>query len=191
MLTKQGLGKIEIFQNWKVKSTRTFQNCLLGTLPKRQVHLRLCRHSKRLQTRMYPSLNTADMVNTLLLRVSKEERRKKRKGGCSATWLVKMGWSRATSCPFSNNNYWLIPFSSGEGGFQVRKSKSTFVIFFSHIPLKVNDVLFDRRIMKSQKTTGAMTPVLPWEKKCWCYTRKRNVGNSLRFYMEYRIFKGF
>ena len=52
-----------------------------------------------------------------------------------------------------------MPLSREREGFRSENFKSTFAIFFS-IHLKVNDVLFDRRMIKSQKTTGAMTAVL-------------------------------
>ena len=61
--------------------------------------------------------------------------------------------------PFSYVDCWLIPYISGETGLQVRNFKNPFVIFFC-ILLKVNDALCDRRMMKSQKSAGAMTAAL-------------------------------
>ena len=44
----------------------------------------------------------------------KKKEAKLRKEGSSATQLVKVGPGLATSCFFSDNNYWLIPLISGE-----------------------------------------------------------------------------
>ena len=87
---------------------------------------------------------------SLLFRTSKEERRKL----CHITYQ-----GQVTSCLFTNNNYLLIPLIWEEGGFRSGNFKSTFPNFYC-ILLKVNDVLCDRRMIKSQKTTVAMTPVL-------------------------------
>ena len=85
-------------------------------------------------------------LSRVLRRAFQKERRKERKDGSS-------------SCLFSYNNCWLIPFISGERSFNSENFKSTFANFFC-ILLKANDVLCDRRMTKSQKTTCAMTPVL-------------------------------
>ena len=93
---------------------------------------------------------------TLLRRASKDERRK-RKGRRKPCHITYQGW--ATSCLFSDSNYWLIPLILEREDFRSENFKSTFAIFFC-ILFKVNDVLCDRRMIKSQKTTGAMTPLL-------------------------------
>ena len=52
----------------------------------------------------------------------------------------------------------MITLILAEGSFRSENVKNTLVILF-WILLKINDVLFDRRMMKSQRTTGVMTSI--------------------------------
>ena len=91
--------------------------------------------------------------------LTKKEGKERKKGGY-ATSFVKVGSRQDTSCLFSDNNHWLIPLISGEREcVSCRKIKSRFAIFFC-ILLKVDDVLCDKRMIKTQKTTSEMTHVL-------------------------------
>ena len=77
----------------------------------------------------------------------KKQGKEKKKGNCHIPCRRQ---ARSThKLPFSDNNYWLILLTSGDGAFRLKISKSTFAIFF-RILLKVKGVFYDRRIIKSQ-----------------------------------------
>ena len=95
---------------------------------------------------------------TLLRRDSKEKRRKRteRRKLCHITYQSRV--RSGHMLPFSHSNYWLNRLTL-EAGFRSEKQKSISAIFFC-ILLHPHDVLFDRRLKKSQTATGAMTLVV-------------------------------
>ena len=100
------------------------------------------------------SVTTVSSEHTLLRRASNEERRKRTDRRRLCHILVKVGPQVA----FPYNNYWLISLVSGKRGFRSKKFKITCYLLLHHPkgPL----CAFDRRMINSQKTTSAMTPVL-------------------------------
>ena len=99
-----------------------------------------------------------EMQNISSVELPQKKEGKERKGKKEAppfNMSIKVEPGQAISCLHSDNNNWFI---SGRG-FGSENFKSTFAIFVCK-PLLIHNVLSDRRMVKSQKTTNAMTLVL-------------------------------